>query len=309
MTERPYVDRRVADESRARGAAEVAADRWGLGPVDLLRHGMNAIFRVASRPGVETVVLRVADPTAPAECSLELADTMLTRGVPVLRPARDDVVRHDGLSVSAWDHVEAVGPVDWREVGAALRRVHDVGVDELPTGLPTPQPTAFPWWHFSEMLDGLGDELDVDARRGIDGAIERHVGWDDFADPASSGGVDTVVCHGDVHPGNVIQSADGPVLIDWDLLCRAPAGWDHAPLMTWEERWGGDPAVYDRLAEGYGWSGRGDRHAEAFAELRLVAATLMRLRAGLTDPDAMPEARRRLRHWRGEPDAPVWRAV
>jgi Ser/Thr protein kinase RdoA (MazF antagonist) len=88
-----------------------------------------------------------------------------------------------------------------------------------------------------------------------------------------------VVCHGDVHPGNVIQSADGPVLLDWDLLCRGPAAWDHAPLMTWTERWGGEPGIYEAFAEGYGRSMRGDLVAQAIAELRLVAATLMRLLA------------------------------
>ena len=59
-----------------------------------------------------------------------------------------------------------------------------------------------------------------------------------------------MVCHGDVHPGNVIQSADGPVLLDWDLLCRGPAAWDHAPLMTWTERWGGEPGIYEAFADG-----------------------------------------------------------
>jgi hypothetical protein len=34
----------------------------------------------------------------------------------------------------------------------------------------------------------------------------------------------------------------------------------------------------------------------------------MRVRAGLHDPAAMPEARRRLAYWRGDPDAPTWRA-
>jgi Ser/Thr protein kinase RdoA (MazF antagonist) len=36
------------------------------------------------------------------------------------------------------------------------------------------------------------------------------------------------LCHGDVHPGNVIMTADGPRLIDWDGATRAPAGLDLA---------------------------------------------------------------------------------
>ena len=36
------------------------------------------------------------------------------------------------------------------------------------------------------------------------------------------------LCHGDVHPGNVIMTADGPRLIDWIGATRAPAGLDLA---------------------------------------------------------------------------------
>jgi Ser/Thr protein kinase RdoA (MazF antagonist) len=116
------------------------------------------------------------------------------------------------------------------------------------------------------------------------------------------------MCHGDVHPGNVVQVADGPVLLDWDLLCRAPWGWDHAPLLTLAGAWGGDAAVLPAFEAGYGRSGAGDAFAVAVAELRLVAATLLRLRAGRHDPAARAEAERRLRWWRGDPDAPPWQA-
>ena len=57
-----------------------------------------------------------------------------------------------------------------------------------------------------------------------------------------------------------------------------------------------------------GRSMAGDQSAEAFAELRLVAATLMRLKAAIRNEAAMPEAQRRLAHWRGESDAPMWQA-
>ena len=46
----------------------------------------------------------------------------------------------------------------------------------------------------------------------------------------------------------------------------------------------------------------------ALAELRLVAATLMRVTASIADPGAGAEAERRLRYWRGDADAPAWHA-
>jgi len=36
------------------------------------------------------------------------------------------------------------------------------------------------------------------------------------------------LCHGDLHPGNVIMTPDGPRLIDWGGATRAPAGLDLA---------------------------------------------------------------------------------
>jgi hypothetical protein len=44
------------------------------------------------------------------------------------------------------------------------------------------------------------------------------------------------------------------------------------------------------------------------AELRLVAATLMRVRAARSNPSAKEEAELRLRFWRGDIDAPQWHA-
>ena len=36
------------------------------------------------------------------------------------------------------------------------------------------------------------------------------------------------LCHGDLHPGNVIMTADGPRIIDWTAAVRAPAALDLA---------------------------------------------------------------------------------
>lgn len=220
-----------------------------------------------------------------------------------MAPARTDVVEADGLSATAWEHVESSGdPIDWGAVGAIVASVHDLSMGDLPSAVPTPSPATFPWWGFERLLDEVDVVFDPAARAGIEAVLARWVGWSSW-DTAEA-----VVCHGDVHPGNVIMTSGGPIVIDWDLLCVAPPGWDHAPLMTWTERWGGQRGIYEAFAEGAGGSLRGDDRAEAFAELRLVAATLMRVKAGMADPAARPEADRRLAHWRGDADAPVWRA-
>jgi Ser/Thr protein kinase RdoA (MazF antagonist) len=296
LTRRAYVDHRVDDLEAAFMAGEHAAVAWGLAQPVVLRHGMNVILRC------DDVILRVATPTAPASLSIALAQVLRDRGIAVAVPVRDEVVEHAGFSVTAWEHLEPTGqPVDWADVGRMVALVHDTPLDALPEGLPIPSPLDFPWWDHERLLDDVESVIDVGALDGMRATIEQHRGWDDFLADESN-----VVCHGDVHPGNVIMTASGPVLIDWDLLCVGPRGWDHAPMMTWTQRWGGERGVYEAFAEGYGWSARGDRQSEALADLRLVAATLMRWRVALDNPEARPEAERRLAYWRHDPDAPTW---
>jgi Ser/Thr protein kinase RdoA (MazF antagonist) len=296
---RAFVDRPLGDAVVAGNAARRAAAHWGLDAPDLVRMGMNAVF--AAGP----FVLRVSRPSAPGEAALALHETLHSFGVAVPRPARADVVTDGDVVVTCWERVVPVAEtVDWREVGEIVRRVHSIAPDALPVDYPLASPRDIPWWDFGVLLADTADLLDAPARAGIDAALERRAGWEQW----EGDGTNLVVCHGDVHPGNVVMSADGPVLMDWDLLSAAPAGWDHAPLMTWSERWGGAPGIYEAFADGYEQTFRGDPIAEGYAELRLLAATLMRLRAGRSDPAARVEAERRLAYWRGDPRPPMWTA-
>lgn len=294
--DRPFVTSPAGPPALTGPAATQAAERWGLPTPVHLRSGMTAIYVAGD------VVLRVAATTAPAEAAVALAQVLTAAGVRVAQPRRPDAVRVGELSVTAWERLHPTGrPVEWRAVGAMVRRVHGLTPSDLPGEYPLPMARSFPWWQFATLLAALGDdELDPPARAGVQAAVARYGGWADAANDA--------VCHGDVHPGNVFASRDGTVLLDWDLLCRAPPAWDHAMLVR-IERWAGDPRWYDDFAEGYGVSWRDDALTTAIAELRLAAASLMRLLAARGDPDARPEAQLRLAYWRGDPDPPAWTAV
>ncbi len=295
----PFVARPPGDPAGVLAAAVAAAAHWGLPRPELLRTGMNALFATGA-----DVVLRVGRPTTDPSAAAWLGEWLTERGLRVPRFVRLEPFVAGELAVLAQVREHPVGSIDWAEVGAMVSRLHAVTpeeIDEVSAHYPTPWCSSFPWWDFDAMLIDVGDEVDDVARAGIERALERH-NWRSRVERV-------VLCHGDVHPGNVIPAGDGPVLLDWDLACLGPAAWDHGPLINWTSRWGGEPGVYEAFAEGYGLSLRGDPVAEALAELRLVAATLMRVKAGRTDPVAAHEAERRLRYWRGDPDPPAWQAV
>lgn len=296
--ELPFVASPPGTPESVTRSAEQAAQHWGFGEPHLLRMGMNGIFSVG-----DDVLLRVSRPTAPPEQAIWLASVLRAHGLRVPAYVRDEPYRSEEHAVFAIEAVAESGRVDWAGIGEMVARLHRVDPAEIAAGYPMPFCGDFPWWDFASMLADTGDDLDAAASDAIDAAVARSL-------PviAAQRGSRGVVCHGDVHPGNVLQSAAGPVLLDWDLTCRGPAAWDHAPLMTWTERWGGEPGIYESFADGYGGSLRGDEVAEATAELRLVAATLMRIRTGRTNPAAAAEAELRLRYWRGETDAPAWHA-
>jgi hypothetical protein len=279
-------------------SAEAAAEHWHYAPPELLRMGMNAIF--AADDGV---LLRVGSPTAPPRQAIWLANLLTELGLRVPTYLHHEPFVTDRHAVFAVARVIESGPTDWRGVGEMIACLHLADRDAIAGGFPFPFCGNFPWWDFAALLSDVGTDLDDRSRHSLESAIERSLPLLTEQRQAES-----VVCHGDVHPGNAMQSTDGPVVLDWDLVCHGPAAWDHAPLMTWTERWGGEAGIYEAFADGYGRSLRGDALAEAIAELRLVAATLMRVRAGRTSPVAAAEATLRLRYWRGELDAPPWNA-
>jgi hypothetical protein len=294
--DRPFVDRPVVDLDAAAAVARRAAIVWRLPEPTLIRRGMNALYDAGD------VVLRVGRSSGPALAGHALVAAMRAHGVPTINPIDGLAADIDGYGVSGWERVEEIeAAIDWEAVGAAVRIVHTIPFDALPADYPVPAPTTFPWWDFEAIMRDVGDELDARAAAGLSAAIDRNADWRERVS------ANAVVCHGDVHPGNVLVASTGPLLIDWDLLCLAAPAWDHAMLTTYAERWGGDPAVYSAFSAGYGEPRIDLDLARALGELRNVAATLLRVRAGRTDPSAAAEAEHRLEYWRGD-SAAQWRA-
>lgn len=300
----PFVAEPVGDLVVAEAMARSAADRWGLPTPTLLRAGMNALFTAGD------MVLRVGRTTADPSMASALQRLLAAHGVMTPRYVDSLPTGPDGISVIAQERLDASGEVDWRAVGDIVRRVHGIDPAAAALHVPVPTCTSFRHWRLATLLDDLSADPVPQLGEPEIAALRRGLGRvGDWAAVVDSGVVPLVLCHGDVHPGNVMATASGTVLLDWDLLCTGPPAWDHSAMLTWETRWGGLAGTYAAFAEGYGRDLRDDPLAVSLAEGRLLAATLMRLRAGRYDPVALVEARRRLQYWLDGPDAPAWQAA
>ncbi|MGA1034564.1 MAG: phosphotransferase [Ilumatobacteraceae bacterium] len=286
----PLIHRGVGDLEPAAQAAEHAVRVWGLdGSVDLVRLSMNAVFRCGD------VIVRVGRPTDAAALTL-LPELLREIGISVPGSVGLDPVRVGTLTVSAQRFEASSGrAVDWRTVGVMLRRLHDrLDPSALPGVIPLADPRLIPWWDFPMLIKSVEQSplIGVRERAALSAVVEQNASWGDLILG------DQRVCHGDLQPGNVIQTAQGPVLLDWDLLGLAPVSWDHGPLLGQAiGPWPVEASVYAAFAEGYGRDLSADPSALTFARLRDLAATLMRVKAAMERPALADEARLRLEYW------------
>jgi Ser/Thr protein kinase RdoA (MazF antagonist) len=294
------LDRAAAD---ALAAGMAAAHGWP--PPTLLRAGANTTYRS------DGVVIRVSRAPHDAAGAYALAEWLSSRGIETARPESGHPVAVDDRAGSArvataWELVVPTADVaDWVAVGAMVRRLHGEDPSAVPGEHRVPRCTSFPWWHVDERLSEVRAIVDGAAYEGVAAAVASHRGWVERAgEPAR-----WVLCHGDIHHHNVIAGPGGPVILDWDLLCTGPPGWDHAPLLAMVQHWGAPATWYDDFAAGYGADLRDEPVTASLAVLRAVVATLLRVAAEGVERDPDGEAARRLRFWRGDPDAPTWTFV
>jgi spectinomycin phosphotransferase len=143
----------------------------------------------------------------------------------------------DRHSVAVFEHVDGeagrwgrpMAPGELREVIAMLARLH-----ACPAGEPGLVRRGIEVAGRPDLEQALGDldgpwdggPLSEPARVELAAHLDLVVGWladlDRFAARREAAGVDAVLTHGEPHPGNLIRTADGLVLIDWDTVAVAP---------------------------------------------------------------------------------------
>ena len=287
----PFVSQPVADRARARARAQQCAKEIGATDLTPIRESMCSTFRANDS------VLRVGHFTSDPSTAKHLATVLRNaefRVPDVIATWQQD---ETGLGVIAYENVPETGyAIDWREVGRMIRRLHtDIAPSDIPAGYPIASPTSLPWWNFDVMLTRLEATALVPSQElsMLCEAAERGAEWIDVVETTPN-----VLTHGDVHPGNILMSEDGPVLIDWDLLSTASSLWDHVPLRAWSTRpWQGNADAYNAFAAGYGAVDWEANSLDRVVEMRNLAATIMKLNASASTGVIDEEAARRLEYW------------
>jgi Ser/Thr protein kinase RdoA (MazF antagonist) len=291
----------LSDEQAARVAVVVARRHGIVEPVRPLRASANHVFRAGE------VVVRVAPRSADVVGQVALARWLIAEGFPVAAPLTDPEVL-DGVQLSLWQHIDADAsrPIDFEQLGELIARLHRVDPGRLKGVVDLPFCGDAAWLAVEANLElaQAAAPVDLEGLAALREECAKLRGWQQRAQCE-----DLVVCHGDVHPQNVLMSDDNVVIIDWDAICLAPRAFDHAALMTWDERWGGAPGTYAGFARGYGDDLRESLLGRELAALRLLAPTINMLINGASNPVCAAEARARMRYWLGDPAAPTWTAL
>ncbi|MBG0830388.1 aminoglycoside phosphotransferase family protein [Planomonospora sp. ID67723] len=211
---------------RTGAALRLACGQAGLGTGDvtLLRDFANAVYHLPA----EGVVVRLAQAAAPGKYDRLTTSVRVTRwlaeqGFPTVRPLEvRQPVAAGGFLVTFWHHEEHVGPApEPAELGSLLRLLH-----ELPP-VPFELPTHDPFGPVRRAIDAgrlLGEDDRAWLLRRCDELAEAYYERVRFALPYG-------LVHGDAHRGNLIRTAGGLLLCDWDSVCAGPRETDLIPTL------------------------------------------------------------------------------
>ena len=226
----------------------VAAAAWTAAALGLRVDEANVLHasnRIALRLLPSDILARVALPSHKAAAfEVDLAARLAATDSPValLDPrVAPRVYERDGFEITLWTYYEPqtareLSPADYAD---ALSRLH-VGMQHVDVTTP----------HFSDRVREA--QLLVESRdRTPDlGDDDRDLLVNTFSRvmPVVAGrGAAEQLLHGEPHPGNVLNTRNGPLFIDLETACRGPVEFDlaHVPTAVSECYPGIDPALLD----------------------------------------------------------------
>ncbi|WP_203567561.1 aminoglycoside phosphotransferase family protein [Aestuariimicrobium ganziense] len=166
-----------------------------------------------------------------AAFEVEIAQQLQARGAPIstLDPRLPARVHHrDGFAITFWTHhqplPESIPPAAYAD---ALHRLHQAMADLDPATLPTP--------HFTDRA-AEAEALLTDPTRSPNLADDdrtlllHHLRT--ARDTILASGAPEQLLHGEPHPGNLLHTAAGTLLIDFETCCRGPVEFDLAHALA-----------------------------------------------------------------------------
>ncbi|WP_250035151.1 phosphotransferase enzyme family protein [Paractinoplanes maris] len=248
------------------------------GDARLVQHAANALYRL---PGAG-VMLRLS--STPADHLVRVARELAVAGVPVaeLVPDVPQPVTAGGWWATAWVlHPALPGRLPATELAGPLAALHAVRV-----------PEALPAWDLAGAIRAFLQPVPHDlVGRLLERCdeIERELATVRWTLPYGT-------VHGDAHPGNLLRTADGRVLLgDLDTVAWGPREVDLAPAAHGVVRFGRDRGAYDALAERYGFDLLGAPSWPALRRLRDLQLAVYLLPRPPADPVDARELAERLR--------------
>jgi spectinomycin phosphotransferase len=222
-------------------------EQYGLATkaIDFLSLGADmsaAVYRVVGDNGAEFFLKLKSSPIYPPSCYVPrfLNEQGFESVVGPLPTKSNDLWTHMGVwSVVMYPYVEGdtgwdtIFPEHWTEAGRIVRRVHDVTVP--PSVSETIRRESFDPSGYATSIDRLATQLD---RAGDDGPSQaglrsawskhqdtiraRQTSMQRLADVLRTQSLPSVICHADLHPGNLLRSRNRVFLVDWDDVMLAP---------------------------------------------------------------------------------------
>ncbi|MEU4604040.1 aminoglycoside phosphotransferase family protein [Kribbella sp. NPDC023972] len=279
--------------------AQVGLPSSGAEPIRL---GENAIYRLPHQ-----VVVRIgrSGQVTAAEKEVAVSRWLASVGVRAVEALADvdQPIVIDGSPVTFWrelpEHRHGTPP----EVAAVLKRLH---ASSLPTDFDLP-PLA-PFVRLSERIDGA-----TTLNEGDRAWLRRQLAKLTKAFVDLPAGLPRSAIHGDAWAGNVVLTADGPVLLDLERFALGPPEWDLVSTAVRLSTFGTITAKeYEAFTTAYGhdvleWNG-----FEVLRDIRELRVTCYAAQRASEQPSLRGEAALRvacLRGMRGPRPWPDWKPL
>lgn len=201
----------------------------------LVREGLSLLVRQGD--ALVRVRPRAQEPIAAREH--EVAQALARAGVAAITSLGAGPVHIGNWVVTSWEWVDVVGEAAPGHLGALARDLRDRTAGTYAWEVARFDPlTAI---RNAVAHVPVGDpQADYIRRR----AHALSGGWAGLVDRDPAG---TAIVHGDLHAGNVLVSANGPLLSDLELAGTGPCSYDTAPSVVGVERYGADPVGLERF--------------------------------------------------------------